>query len=194
MSVSMIARISDSTSSASRFGSSRAGRSTKRRQKAYSTASVTASSIASLKAANGPPKAAGKTKVLVIADGDELQLAQQQRHEAQEDDRVHQAGTPFALQHALLQQAVDQHAARALPGLVPADFGLQRQHDLQLAPRQGRKAGKGQQHQQGDSERAHRCAHSRHCACPPPLTQVKQAVLGTPRTGPTPEQSRPRLI
>jgi hypothetical protein len=69
---------------------------------------------------------------------------------------VHQPGTPFAPHHALLQQAVDEHAARALPGLVEAPVGLQCQHDLQLAPAQRRKAGKGQQHQQRDRDRAHR--------------------------------------
>ena len=101
---------------------------------------MTASSIVSLNAANGPPNASGNARRLVVADGDQLELAQQQRHEAEEDHRVHQARPPFAPDHAPLQQAVDEHAAQALPGLVPARLGLQREHDPAACARRARRS------------------------------------------------------
>ena len=54
---------------------------------------------------------AGEARIherLVVADDDQLDLAHEQRHEAQEDHRVHDPGLPVAPDHPLLQNAVGQ--------------------------------------------------------------------------------------
>ena len=79
------------------------------------------------------PQRAGQGELCVEADDDELQLAHQQRDEAQEDDRVHQPGLPFAPDHPLLQQAVGDDRAQPVPRVVPADLRLQGHDDAQLA-------------------------------------------------------------
>ena len=101
---------------------------------------------------------AGQARVdegLVVTDGDELHLAYQQGHEAEEDDCMHQPRLPVARNHALLHEAVDEHGLQSRRRVVPTHLGLQAQHDRHLAPRQPGKAGKAGQHQQRDSQWAH---------------------------------------
>jgi hypothetical protein len=108
-----------------------------------------------LEGRKGPAEGFGPDERLVVADGQQLHLADQQRHEAQEDHRVHQPGAPFTLHHALLQEAVDQHAAQPLAGPIPAHQRLQGDHDGQLAPAQPDEPGHAQQHEQADANRTH---------------------------------------
>ena len=105
----------------------------------------------------GSAERGGISRRLAIADRDELELAQQERDEAEEEHGVHQAGAPLAPDHALLHQAVDDDAAQPLPGMVAPVLGLQRAHDAELAPGEPGEAGEGQQHQQADPGRPHRC-------------------------------------
>ena len=54
---------------------------------------------------------------LVVADHDQLELAHQQRHEAEEDHRVHHAGLPVAPDHPRLQEAIrSARSSRAANG------------------------------------------------------------------------------
>ncbi len=93
---------------------------------------------------------------LVVADGDQLQLAREQRHEAQEDDRVHEAGLPLAADHPGLQEAVAQDAAEPLHRMVPARLGRQVRDDAQLSRGQETEGREGGQHQQRNPEGTHR--------------------------------------
>ena len=90
-----------------------------------------------------------------VADRDQLDLAQQQRHEAEEQHRVHHAGPPLAPHHPALQEAVDGDAAQARERRVPARLGLQCGDDPELSPGERREAGEGQQQQDGDRDRTH---------------------------------------
>ena len=79
---------------------------------------------------------------LVVADDDQLDLAHQQRHEAQEDRRVHEPGLPVPQHHPPLQEAVDQHRLQAGERPVPAHLGREVHDDRELAPGEPAEAAK----------------------------------------------------
>ena len=93
---------------------------------------------------------------LVVADREELQLAQQQRHEADEDHRVHETRPPFAAHHAALQEAVDHDVRQARPRPIPAYVRLQSRDDRELSRGEPDECGKRRYQQQADADRVHR--------------------------------------
>jgi hypothetical protein len=92
----MIARISDSTSTASRFG-----RQARRPQDEAPVERVQhrrhdGQLDRILERREGPAEGVRKRGRFDVADRDQLELAQQQRHEAEKEHRVHQARPPLA--------------------------------------------------------------------------------------------------
>jgi hypothetical protein len=98
----------------------------------------------------------GKRRQLVVADREQLELAQQKREEADEEHRVHDAGAPLAPDHATLQEPVDRDRAQARKRRVEAVLGLQRDDDPELAPDERDEAGHREEQQHGDRGRTHR--------------------------------------
>jgi hypothetical protein len=65
---------------------------------------------------------------------------------------MHEAGLPLAADHARLQQAVGDDAVQALEGVVPAVLGAQPRDDRELARRERRERGDGDEEKDGDAE------------------------------------------
>jgi hypothetical protein len=96
----------------------------------------------------GGARRPGNHRQRVVADDDEVELAHEQRAEAEEDRRVHEPGLPVARDHARLAEAHDRHPRQARAGIVPAHLGLQRAEDGDLAPGERGKAAKARYHEQ----------------------------------------------
>ncbi len=94
-------------------------------------------------------------KRLVVADDDELDLAHQQRHEAEEDRRMHDPRLPVAQHHSPLQEAIDQDRAQPPERMVEPVVRREPHDDGELAPREPAEAGERRQHQERERDRAH---------------------------------------
>ena len=102
-----------------------------------------------------PAREARVHEGLVQPDHQQLHLARQQHQEADEDHRVHQPRLPLALDHATLQQAVDEHALQPRQRCVQARLRGQRGEQRELAPRERGEARDADQHQQRHAQRTH---------------------------------------
>ena len=117
--------------------------------------------------------AAGEPRVherLVVPDDDQLDLAHEQRHEAEKDHRVHDPGLPVAPDHPLLQEAVGQDRHESLAGMIEAILGRERGDDGELAPGEVAEPGECGQHQQRDGDGAHRRNGWRRATAAPGIT------------------------
>ena len=102
----------------------------------------------------------GKGEAGVVADDQQLQLANQQRQKAEKDRRVHQTGCRFQRNHLRLQQPESEHAQQPGTRLVGAGLGLKVREHGELAPAQiteRRQRGSQQQRDRGRTHEYSRC-------------------------------------
>jgi len=121
-------------------------------------------------------RAAGEARIderLVVADRDQLDLAREQREEAQEQHRVHQPRTPVAADHARLQEAVAPDVPEASRGVVPARVRREARDDGELAPRERGEARESREQLQTSS-------HQRICRILKSLQTKMQVDASTP--------------
>ena len=112
----------------------------------------------------------------VVADGDEVHLPHEERHEAQEDRRVHEARPPLAGHHARLAEAHRGEPRKAPGRRVPAHFRPERDDDRELAPGEHGEPGKAEYHQQRNRPGSHRSSPPSRASRPfirpaPPLEE-----------------------
>ena len=119
----MIARMSDRISKASPFASSRARLLHEASPEGVGQRGEHRDLDHVLQRGEDASAESGVGEWLEVADDDQLDLAHQERHEADEDDGMHHAGLPVAPDHPGLQESVRQHALRACQRPVPAHFG-----------------------------------------------------------------------
>ena len=154
-SVTMIAAISDRIRSASRLRSSRGGFLHEPPPERVTDGKKHGKLDEVLEAREHSARQSGIDEAFVVADHEQLHFAREQRHEAEEDHRVHRTRLPLARDHARLQEAVDQHGSKARQRMVPAHLRGQLHDDGELAPCERAEARQRDREQQRDRDRVH---------------------------------------